>query len=123
MRKTDAGVIFVPEEPRIRRVVAKLARGHVMYELAEVLRDEPDEIFARPMITMGASELENFENPIAAPVWPEIGSRAMQRLLQSGGGPWLNVQQGNYRYCATIGNGIEVRIVIREYLACYARWS
>lgn len=122
MHRTETGIVFTPEEPRVQRVVAKLARGHALYELAEVLREEPEEIFTRPLLAMSGSHLDRFEKPVPAPAWPEVGSRAMQRLTESQAGPWLVVQPGNYRYCATVGNGIEVRIVIREYLACYARW-
>ena len=35
---------------------------------------------------------------------------------------WLIVQEGRYRYRVTQGDGLWVRIVIREYLAAEVWW-
>ncbi len=59
-------------------------------------------------------------------LWPEVGSRAMQRLVVGGAqpeAPWLDVQEGLYRFHASPANGVEIRIVINEYLACYVHWE
>lgn len=66
-----------------------------------------------------------FEEPAGGALWPEVGSRAMQRLMigYPGGRPgWVVIQEGRYRYMAAIGNGRVVRIVLSEYLACEAVW-
>lgn len=71
-------------------------------------------------------EFEQSDERVLA-AWPEVGSRAMQRLLvvdqdvfREG---WLVVQDGNYRYCVTQGDGLKVKIILREYLACEVIWD
>ena len=74
-------------------------------------------------------------------LYPEIGSRAMQRMLVAQitlSGPhgtehrhdailvndWLEVQDGRYRYMAYEDqSGVHVKVVIDEYLYCYACWG
>jgi len=62
----------------------------------------------------------------ASCIWPEVGSRMMQRLvtgtdLKADG--WIEVQPGRYRFHASVENGVDVRIVIHEYLACHIQWE
>jgi hypothetical protein len=67
-----------------------------------------------------------FENPEPVAIWPEVGSRAMQRLITGTDvtpGGWIDVQPGLYRFNVTYGGSVEVRIVIHEYLACYIYWE
>lgn len=74
-------------------------------------------------------------------LYPEIGSRAMQRMVVAQftfSGPdglekqhdallvqdWLEVQEGRYRYLVYEDHsGVHVKIVIDEYLYCYASWD
>ena len=55
-------------------------------------------------------------------IWPEVGSRAMQRVLMAGTDAfvegWLAVQEGNYCFRTSQANGLTVNIVLREYLGC-----
>jgi len=57
---------------------------------------------------------------------PEVGSRAMQRLLVVGSDVyqegWFVVQDGNYRFLVSQEEGLTVKIVLREYLACHVVW-
>ena len=62
--------------------------------------------------------------------WPEVGSRAMQRLLVVGSDVvivsqgWLVVQEGNYRFqVSQEEDGLTVNIVLREYLGCHIVWD
>ena len=59
--------------------------------------------------------------------WPEVGSRAMQRLLAVGSDVfsegWLLVQKNNYRFQVSQEDGLTVKIVIREYLGCHIVWE
>ena len=77
-------------------------------------------LYCLPLLLTNNAQREAFENPKPPDIWPEVGSRAMQRLVvgtdvsPSG---WLNVQPGRYRFHATQGGGVSVRIVIHEYLA------
>ena len=58
--------------------------------------------------------------------WPEVGSGALQRLLVVGPEvireKWIEVQEGNYRFRVTEDDGLTVKIVLREYLACQVVW-
>jgi len=83
-----------------------------------------------PLLLVSEEQRKQFEaNPFADSlgVWPEVGSRAMQRLLLVDGEAynegWLTVQEGRYRYL-TVGEGdIVVRGVLSEYLAYEVIWN
>jgi hypothetical protein len=117
------------ENDRVRRVVIKLARGHVAYELNEPQLEDPDDLEFRPLPTLTDMERDRFEassGSLTAP-WPEVGSRSLQRMLVVGSEVyepgWIEVQGGNYRYSVSQDGGPTVKIVLREYLACEVRWS
>lgn len=118
---------FGPEYDRVVAVVTKLAQGHVLYELHELVARPPDAVECKPFVTMSVAERNDFENPDVAEVWPEVGSRAMRRMVVAGAdvspGGWLVVQPGRYRYQAFVGGGLEARIVLHEYLACSVQWQ
>jgi len=107
-----------------------LAKGHAAYELSETWRDEPDVCSVCAIVAMSEAERQEFEGVggEAQCLWPELGSRAFLRALgksvppaQAGG--WLIVQPGRYRYAVDWQTGIDVRLVIGEYLACRVVWS
>lgn len=65
-------------------VLEKLARGHAAYENNEPQLSKPEVATCKPLLAMTKKEHDAFEHDIdeAAPAaWPEVGSRAMQRLL------------------------------------------
>jgi hypothetical protein len=68
---------------------------------------------------------EEFEASPDTGLWPEVGSRAMHRIVVGAEGeyPWLQVQPGRYRYLVATGPGVLVRIVIAEYLAAEVVWE
>lgn len=119
------------DENRVRAVVMKLARGHVAFELSEPRIDEPSSIWFGPLCEMSDESRDAFEHgedESLLALWPEVGSRAMQRILVVGDvgaheDKWLDVQHGNYRYQVSWANGLVVKIVIREYLGCEVRWE
>lgn len=115
---------FSVEEPRVRNVVTKLAQGHSVYELHDHCFGKPSSIFIQPFCLMSDSERMRFEAPAASRIFPEIGSRAMQRLVRAdrSASEWIVVQQGMYRYLAEPSPNITVRMAVHEYLACYVRW-
>jgi hypothetical protein len=130
--RSDQGgqVIFNPDEARVRNVISKLARCHIAFELNQPRTDEPKRLWWRPLMQLTADEREEFENPDTGDLagWPEVGSRAMSRLLVFGDevfedDPWLEVQPGRYRYRADEADGLRVRMVIRDYLACEVVWD
>ncbi len=123
---TDGNTIFKPEDERVSGVVIKLAKGHALYELHEACPHEPVGFFCLPLSLMSEPQREAFENPEPSNGWPEVGSRAMQRLVKGtdvSPSGWLCVQPERYRYNASLGSGIDVRIVLHEYLACHVHWK
>jgi hypothetical protein len=118
---------------RITAVLLKLARGHVAYELNEPRLEEPKFFAFKPLFLMTESERNAFEDDgprdlASEPLWPEVGSRAMQRIMVVGNmlldEGWLVVQEGRYRFLPLYGTaGVGARIVIREYLACEVIWN
>ena len=118
----DGSTCFYMEHGRVRKVVLKLARGHGAYELGEPKIEEPDTVSILPTILLSASEIDAFEAVPNPSYFPEVGSRAMQRLIEDGPG-WIVAQPNNYRYLTVAAAGqIIVRFVIREYLACEVIW-
>lgn len=122
---TSRGLEWAAETSRAETVIRKLAQGHALHELGEPRHNVPTELVIRPMPTLSHGEREWFETPAPASIWPEVGSRAMQRMVLGNDTTfgWIEVQEGRYRYSARIGAGVEIRIVIHEYLAGYCRWE
>jgi hypothetical protein len=131
-RRIENGLpVWDVEQERLRNVLLKLARGHAAYELNDPRLEEPDVCMVRPIPTMSADEYADFEDRpkpgvVELGVWPEVGSRMMSRLLiaenEVFNEGWL-VQEGRYRYKMNWHAGLDVRIVIREYLACQVVWE
>lgn len=127
-RHQDDRASFSFDHKRIENVVLKLARCHVAYEMNEPRIDEPEIVWFQPLSLMPPEELDAFkndQNDVA--VWPEVGSRAMHRLLiaddNAVSGGWLNIQPNRYRFRVTVDSGLRVKMVLREYLACEVLWS
>jgi hypothetical protein len=128
--RTDGGqMIWDVDIQRIKNVVLKLARGHASYELAEPQNGEPDSFLCKPLATLTSEEKLRFENEphIQFSAWPEVGSRAMSRILVQGTDVYdegfLLVQEGRYRFRAMQENGVTIQMVLREYLACEVVWN
>jgi hypothetical protein len=117
-------VSFKVDMARIKNVVLKLGRGHAAYELNEPQMDDPAIVSFVPLPLLTEEERNLFETPPWSSVWPEVGSRAMQRLVvvDPGASLWVIVQPGRYRYLTSIGDGVVVRVVISEYLGCEVVW-
>jgi hypothetical protein len=122
---TPSGIVFKPEWPRVEQVAVKLARGHASYELNEPKPETPIRTVIKPLLLFSKSERQEFETPLSSSVWPEVGSRKMQ-LVVEGEGPyddWTIVQPGRYRYMTSIVEGITIRCVLSEYLAIEVTWD
>ena len=123
---TSAGTVFTIEPDRVRNVVVKLARGHAAFELNEPQLGQPAVVGYVPLHLLDPEQRSGFENPPTPANWPEVGSRALQRAVVSakfGLTDWVEVQPDRYRYLAFSGDGVAVRMVLSEYLACEVRWS
>lgn len=127
-RNVDASgaTVFGIEAERVRNVVLKLARGHAAYECGEPRLDEPGSIAFVPLPTLSSEARGRFELPPVTHVWPEVGTRAMQRLLvgwqDAAVSDWIVVQDGRYRYLTVTSEQIVVRAVLSEYLAFEVMW-
>lgn len=126
--ETGDGPTWAVDFNRVRRVVTKLARCHAAFELNEPRIEEPSYVMVTPLMIMTDGERATFEDPDGGcAAWPEVGSRAMQRLLIVGADVfqdgWVVVQEGNYRFQTGQAGGLVVKIVVREYLACEVAWD
>jgi len=126
--ETADGVQWTPETGRIRNVVVKLARGHIAFEQNEPQLHSPARVTIIPLQLLTTQQLKDFEIGIGegnTVSWPEVGSRAMLRLIEGGDDMddygWITVQSGLYRYNAlSFGT---VKIVLREYLIAVVNWD
>lgn len=112
----------------VRRVVLKLARGHISYEIGPPKIEDPDVVRFTPLILMTVEQRSEFESPESSShqPWPEIGSRAFIRAAMNAKNldltEWTVVQPGRYRYLVGQSEGDSVRLVLSEYLACQVIW-
>jgi hypothetical protein len=106
--------------------VLKLARGHAAYEYGEPQLYDPESVWFSPLHTLSSREIEAFETPPIEDLFPEIGSRAFVRGIETEWsgmmGGWRVIQEGRYRYLVSHSAGIAVRMVLSEYLACEVIW-
>jgi hypothetical protein len=123
-RETAEGILWEPEDERVRNVIVKLARAHIAYEQNEPQLDEPASVAIVPLCSMYEEVRDEFEASPNTGLWPEVGSRAMHRILVGAEGdyPWIEVQPGRYRYLVATGPAL-VRMVIAEYLAAEVAWD
>ena len=126
-------VLWSREMDRIQRVIVKNARGHVLYEMGEPMLEPPSHVSVCPIQAMTDEQVDQFEDVPHDSVWPEVGSRMMQRavIVHSLGNSqevysdsWQDVQDDVYRYAVAQASGvILVRMVLREYLAAEVLWG
>ena len=123
-------MVWIPDDNRVRNVVVKLARGHAAFELSHPQYENPVSVWFRPLIQMSTSDRAAFEDMGTGGIrgWPEIGSRAFHRACGAHpyadqSGPWIVVQERRYRYAVDQGEGVCVRLVLSEYLACVVEWD
>jgi hypothetical protein len=122
----DPEIQWEAEIDRVIRVVVKNARGHALYEIGEPMPWEPSGVGISPIALLSDQHRDLFENLPDDLLWPEMGSRMMQRMvrgdLQPGG--WVEVQPGVYRYAVFQTRGeLLVRLVLHEYLAAEVAWD
>jgi len=128
MKKNDDGIMFDVEFERINNVVQKIAIGHVLFELNLLLSETPKVAIA-PFATLSEDQIHNFEDIdfMAIDVWPEVGSRSMQRLIieedKVFNEGWITIQPNRYGYAEIQSERAEVRMGFSEYLACKVVWG
>ncbi len=136
----DGQIHFSVEPERIRRIGLKLARGHAVFELSQVRRDDPTSFWWGPLHAMSDKERDDFDAIEVLETLGEVGSRGMQRMLivqtnvisDDGSSlnqnivfnDWVDVQEDRYRYIAIdCDDEIRIKIVIAEYLAIEVCWD
>lgn len=128
-RSENGRLIWKPEDGRVRNVLLKLARGHIAHQFSEPRLDEPESFWVAPLESLNSYQCDDFENPPATHVWPEIGSRAfintskkaMDNSWDAATG-WHVLQPQRYRYIIGQSGKTVIRIVLSEYLACEVIW-
>jgi hypothetical protein len=119
-------VAFVPDIDRIRSVVIKNARGHVLFEHGQPAQGEPAHIVIEALQILTPEAVRSFETINYGPGWPEVGSRLMSRLISGKDmrpDGWVIVQPSVYRFAVMDDGQFVVRTVIREYLATEVVWD
>lgn len=118
-------ISFSVEAQRVKRILLKLAKGHVLFEQNEPrLSDEPS-LFEFGILELLSEESRaRFEETPTISLVPEVGSRALQQLAISEQGVfvlWTNIQNERYRYVVPeVGL---VKMVFSEYLWCQVGWD
>ena len=108
---------------RVRPVLEKNARGHVLFECGDAMLGSPKSVGLQAIELMDEQRREVFEDVYAqaeVALLSEVGSRALVREVAGTDlvGGWVIVQVGVYRYAVIdMGQEVRVRSVIREYLA------
>jgi len=122
----DGSMSFNIDPSRLRKVILKLARCHIAYELGIPHFDQPIHIGYCQLSEIRNELRDSFETLPETTLLPEVGSRAMQRQLttdQSAFSGWVDVQENQYRYMV-FQSGLDfVRIVISEFIACEVAWG
>lgn len=119
--------VWSAETERVQRVICKLARCHAAHELAEPQHGPPAVCSFFPLLTLTEAQRRHFETPPTLTVFPEVGSRALQRIAflpdKTMRSNWIVAQEGRYRYLAVYDGSILVRGVIGEYLGFEVIWN
>ena len=122
----EFSMVWEPERERINKVVVKNARGHAFYEIGERPCGDPTVVNVVPLVALSDIQKREFEGAGSGELtpWPEVGSRALQRLVLGSDlcNGWVMVQEGVYRYQVDQGNGTIVKSVLMEYLATEVYW-
>ncbi|NPU99900.1 MAG: hypothetical protein HPY53_00815 [Brevinematales bacterium] len=125
--KKGSDTYFSIEIERFKNIIIKLAKGHIMHENSECPLTDPTRVLMIPIIEMSEEALKEFEQPDSfsfQSLLPEVGSRSLFRWAANNlNYSWINVQSGNYSYLFSCNNGLRVRMIIRDYLACEVYWD
>ena len=106
----DEGFKVGFDEDRVKKILIKLARGHAAYDLSEFTFELEPQIQFSELNNLSMWDREQFELSPILEIYPEVGSRAMQRFAESNEIAWVTIQSNLYRYMAYADmNGIYVR--------------
>jgi len=111
------------DKEAIKRVLIKYAKGHILYELGKRIFDIPNHIAFVFKNQIDDSVMDKFEKIQDCTVFPEVGSRLLQRIAKYGTNDWVKIQDGRYRYFIGYSPGISVKIVINELMLGEIIWE
>ncbi len=130
------GITWAPEQERIKKIVIKLARGHLSFALGNNYLSIPTSIDIIPIPFLTEDQLHNYNqvHNFKSELVPELGSRAFFDTIISNSNDtdisisnsnngWNIVQKNMYRLSFDYTYGSWVKIVLREYLACTLKWN
>lgn len=124
---TSDGDVVVEHE-RVRRVVAKLARGLWSYEAGEPTGMLIIEVGFGLIASLSQERFDEFLSMPTPALFPEVGSRLMIKAIESLGegsslDPWQVVQPRRFAYAVDVGEeaGSSVKMIIRDTLAAEVR--
>ena len=119
--------VWMPETKRIERIAEKNARAHAFFENGEPMFTKPTQVLVFPLVTAADDLLAAFFGDGGSfDIWPEVGSRWMQRLLaepsfDSDG--FFLLQPDVYRFRLEFCAGLTVKSILHEYLATWVSWD
>lgn len=102
------------ETERIKNVLNKYAFAHFCFERGEHPDGEATHVNFAFLNQMSDEQINLFNKISCGGIWPEVGSRLLQRIAANGDS-WMVVQDGEYRYYVS-PNEPYVRIAIKEFL-------
>ncbi|EMV7407517.1 hypothetical protein AADQ46_001001 [Enterobacter soli] len=132
---------FNMEIDRVRRIIIKLAQGHVAFELSEHCRNIFPSVWWGDISTMTRDKKDDFLSDTIIGSVSEIGSRHSRKImivessienLNDGSikqisialNSWIEVQKNRYEYITdVIDDYIRVKMLIGGYFACEVVWS
>lgn len=129
----ETSSVWQAERPiqSLTTVATKIARGHLMFDLADPRYDAPRSMRWFRLDEVSAPEAQAFDQwddrASAAPMLlPEVGSRALSKMFdgreEHREPNWITVQVGRYRYSYRVDHDPAVRFVLRGFFACEISW-
>lgn len=121
----DTRAIWDVDIERLKPAIIKNARGHIYFEWGEPMFGAPSQVGFQPLELMNNEVRDTFESDFGDPIWPEVGSRMMTRMIegQDMNAGWIVVQPNWYRYTVFQRDGLVCRFVVAEYLGIEIGWS
>lgn len=116
--------IYDYEKDRFKRVMHKLAFGHLAYENSTVLWDSEYDLSMWLLSEMSIQQRYFFFKPYIGTIFPEVGSHSLEHIVlnykddevQSFSSYWNNVQDERYCYCVS-PDGNAIKFIIANLLA------
>lgn len=129
--RVEQGLDYKIDISRLDNTLLKLAKGHAAFELSEYNFNKYEisiQTFSRDQVSI--KEWDRFNGIEELGYANEIGSRSIDNIYVIENPhisitviDWNIVQEGRYKYLATINNGeILIKIVLNEYFAALISW-